>query len=396
MNRELVARIKPLLLPVYVPLLALSSGMSSVLPGLPQYLGELGATVAIVGVVMSLRGVGNLVGDVPGGILVSRVGIRPVMRWMLALGVAANLLVCFISNLILIAVSMLLTGIALAVSVLGIMAFVRLSSDGEYRGRALALAGGVLRIGALLGPIVGGLLADRLGMQWVFGVRALMFAIALVSASTGIDARDESHRSEPHRPLAVALKGRYFALATVGFGMLMLMLLRASRDIILPLWGGRLALSVTTIGAVMSAAAAVDLVMFPLAGIVSDRAGRKVSSSLCIGLFALGVLLLPLSGGVPGFVLVGLLIGAGNGFGAGINMTLGTDLAPDGAVGSFLGLWRLFGDVGVMLGPAIVGGLAGAIGLSAALVATGGLGMLGMLVMATIAPETRSLRSRAP
>lgn len=392
MPESLKDHLAPLVLPVYLPLVALSTGMAAVLPGLPVYLGGLGASVAVVGVVLSLRGVGNMVGDVPGGVLVARIGIRPMMQWSLALGAAANLAPAVVSNLWVVAAANLLSGISLAVAVLGMMAYVRLSTAATVRGRALSVAGGVLRVGALLGPLLGGVMTDRLGMPWVFGLRVLTFVVAFVAVSSGVDARHEAQARAGARPLGRALQGRYYALVTVGFAVLMLMLLRASREIILPLWGDRLSLSATAIGAVMSVVALADLAMFVPAGIVSDSAGRKVSGSLCIGLFAAGVLLLPATGGVVGFVAAGVVIGIGNGFGAGINMTLGTDLAPDGAVGSFLGLWRLFGDVGVMLGPAVVGTVAAAIGLSGALLATGGLGVVGVLVMALLAPETRSLR----
>jgi MFS family permease len=104
--------------------------------------------------------------------------------------------------------------------------------------------------------------------------------------------------------------------------------------------------------------------------------------------FSLGLLLLPLTRGVAGFVVASMLIGMGNGFGAGINMTLGTDLAPRNAVSEFIGFWRLFGDVGGTLGPVIVGAMAAAVGISASLFLIAGIGAIGVIVMAVVAPET--------
>ena len=49
-----------------------------------------------------------------------------------------------------------------------------------------------------------------------------------------------------------------------------------------------------------------------------------------------------------------ILTGIGNGFGSGIMMTLGADLAPKGSIGEFLGLWRLIGDIGSTGGPLVV------------------------------------------
>jgi MFS family permease len=97
---------------------------------------------------------------------------------------------------------------------------------------------------------------------------------------------------------------------------------------------------------------------------------------------------------MAGFVFASLLIGFGNGFGSGINMTIGTDLAPSGAVSEFLGAWRLFGDAGSSAGPAIVGAIAAAGGLPTAVITTAVLGFLGLAVL-LLGPETLHLAERS-
>ena len=86
-----------------------------------------------------------------------------------------------------------------------------------------------------------------------------------------------------------------------------------------------------------------------------------------------------------------MLIGLGNGFGAGINMIFGTDLAPRNAASAFIGLWRLFSDVGQTLGPVLVGALASATGLAGSLYIIAGVGAIGLFVMIFVAPETLHL-----
>jgi sugar phosphate permease len=211
-------------------------------------------------------------------------------------------------------------------------------------------------------------------------------------AAGGTDGRTSPAKAAQGTTIArlrEGLQGQAFKLSTVGFAIFTLMLLRAARQIIMPLWGDALGLSPAVIGQVMSASAAIELLVVLPAGHVMDKAGRKVAASLCTGVFAAGVMLLPLSSATLGFVLFGLVIGIGNGFGSGINMTIGTDLAPDQAIGEFLGLWRLFGDVGAAIGPSVVGAVAAVLTLPAALVVTGSIGMVGAFVMAFIAPETR-------
>jgi MFS family permease len=190
------------------------------------------------------------------------------------------------------------------------------------------------------------------------------------------------------------MRGRWKAFATVGFYILALMIVRASRNFVLPQWGDSLGLNATVIGIVLSAGAAMDLLLFIPAGIIMDRAGRKLAGGLCIGILSAGLLLLCLSRGIAGFVIASMLIGVGNGFGAGINMTLGTDIAPNTAVSEFLGIWRFVGDIGQTAGPAIVGGISAAAGLGPGILAIAACGFFGLGVLALLAPETLHIARR--
>ncbi|MFW5814610.1 MAG: MFS transporter [Spirochaetota bacterium] len=411
MQGGIAVHIRRLVLPVYLPMVLLSVGMTAPVAAFPQYLASLGASVAVVGVVLSMRGVGNVVSDLPGGLILGRVRLRIVVQIALLLASAASTVMALVPSVAVIGGLVLLMGTASSVMVTGMMTYVRISVPADLRGRALSLSGGSIRVGALLGPLAGGVLADTFGVPAAIGLRAAAFFAAFVvftmSPDRGIGApgRTRARSREPgqkrapagglglgaqFRAIGTGLRGRGWALATVGFAILMLQLLRASRNIVLPLWGDELELSATLIGSVMSAGAALELALFIPAGIIMDRAGRKAAAGLCIGIFSLGVFALSLAGSVPLFVFASLLIGLGNGFGSGINMTIGTDLAPSSAVSEFLGLWRLFGDVGVSAGPAIVGSIASAGGLPVAIVATALFGASGLVAL-LFAPETLKL-----
>lgn len=415
MQGGIALHIRRLVLPVYLPMVLLSVGMTAPVAAFPQYLASLGASVAVVGVVLSMRGVGNVVSDLPGGLILGRVRLRIVVQTALLVASAASTVMALVPSVAVIGGLVLLMGTASSVMVTGMMTYVRISVPADLRGRALSLSGGSIRVGALLGPLAGGVLADTFGVPAAIGLRAAAFFAAFVvftmSPDRGIGApgRTRVRSTEggtqraptarlglgaQFRAIGAGLRGRGFALATVGFAILMLQLLRASRNIVLPLWGDELALSATIIGSVMSAGAALELALFIPAGIIMDRAGRKVAAGLCIGIFSLGVFALSLAGSVPLFVVASLLIGLGNGFGSGINMTIGTDLAPSTAVSEFLGMWRLFGDIGASAGPAVVGAIASAGGLPVAIVATALFGVSGLVVL-LFSPETLKLARSA-
>ncbi|WP_343394762.1 hypothetical protein [Candidatus Amarobacter glycogenicus] len=67
----------------------------------------------------------------------------------------------------------------------------------------------------------------------------------------------------------------------------------------------------------------------------------------------------PLSSGFASLVVVGLLIGFGNGLGSGIVMTLGADFSPEIGRAQFLGAWRVCGDLGTAGGPLVVAAATG-------------------------------------
>jgi MFS family permease len=64
---------------VYVPTLLFSIGQGAVLPIIPLFALELGASTAVAGFVVGMRGLGLMLFDVPGGVAVSRFGDKGVM-----------------------------------------------------------------------------------------------------------------------------------------------------------------------------------------------------------------------------------------------------------------------------------------------------------------------------
>ena len=173
-----------------------------------------------------------------------------------------------------------------------------------------------------------------------------------------------------------------------GFPMMALGLLRQARQVFLPLWGDEIGLSVAQIGVVTSMSFFVDAAVFYPIGTVMDHFGRKWAAVPCLATLALGLILLPLTNGFGTFLAIAFLTGIGNGFGAGINMTLGADFAPDVGRGEFLGVWRLLADVGQAGGPAIISVITGVSSLAVASVVSGGIGFAGAAILLAFMPET--------
>ncbi len=384
--------------PAYLPILFLAFSWSALTPAFPQYLGGLGAGVGAVGLIVAMKGIGQVVSDVPGGFILAAWGLRRVTVFSYIVTIGANAALIWSRSLPFIACFTFMSGFSTSILVTTVMATVRMRVPPEFRGRALSGVGGALRIGMLIGPVAGGVVADIFGVPAIFILRIIGFVAGLISFTLGMPPDERRDRSVPARRgrsftlLHRGLRDRWYAVLTVGFGILVLSILRSSREMVIPLWGTANGLSPTLIGFAMSIGAAADLLLFIPAGIISDSLGRKAAIGVSLTVFSIGLLLLLPARSMPLFIAVAAVIGVGNGLGAGINMTTGADLAPDGAVAEFLGLWRLYGDLGSAAGPVLVGTLAAFLALAPAVAITAAVGAVGVGVVAIWAPETRDLR----
>jgi MFS family permease len=258
------------------------------------------------------------------------------------------------------------------------------------RGRAIAAFGGSARIGLFAGPAVGGALAGALGLRVPFLVSATLALPALACILLFVRPTPRIRVSRKGH-LRGVLRGSLKPLATAGSGQMFAQMIRAGRQVIIPLWGTDMAgLGVQAVGLLMSIAAFVDMCMFVPAGLVMDKLGRKFAIVPCFFIQAVGMSLVPATGGFTGLLAVACLIGMGNGLGSGTMMTMGADLAPPDRVGEFLGLWRLVGDAGSAGSPLVAGALAEALGLVASTFFIAAVGFASASLFAFTVPEPLS------
>jgi MFS family permease len=380
-----------LLVPVYLPSLLMAVSQEALTILLPLYVLDLGASAAFAAWIVFLRGVGILLFDVPAGMLVARFGDKPVLLGGLGLILAGLVTLGLTANPWAIGLAAVALGSGHAAWMLGRQSYLADICARRELGRAIAAMAGLQRGGALLGPVAGGALAGFVGYPTAFiaGAASAIVAAAVVL----VFARDvESH--VPHGDVGVAgtirvLRAQRRELATAGTSALVLQLMRATRQLLVPLFGQSAGLSVSAIGLVYSLGTVVDIAMFYPSGVLADRWGRKWSAVPSMLLYTAGLTLLPLASGFYSLVAVAVLLGFANGIGTGVVMIIGADLARTSLQqGQFLGLWRLIGDLGISLAPLLAGVLVDAAGLAVASLAVAGLGLAGSLLMAFLVAET--------
>ncbi len=261
------------------------------------------------------------------------------------------------------------------------------------RGRAIALFGGVNRIGTFMGQFCSVFLGVNLRFPFFIfaGLVVLNFVLCLffipethrtISRPTGKKVSYLGHLVQISRQHARLL-------ATAGVGQICVQTLRRGCNIIIPLYADEVVgLKTQQVRQVVMLSSAVDMSMFPIAGYMMDRYGRRFATVPGICIFATGMVLMPFTGTFTGLLFAAIFMRLGNGVASGTMMTLGADLAPREGTGEFLSLWRLTGDFGGSAGPVIVGNLADVFGLGYSGFTLGGIGYLAVAIFLYLVPET--------
>ena len=384
-------RLSSLTLSVYLPTILFSIGQGAVIPVIPLFARELGSSLAAAALVVAMRGLGQLVFDIPAGVAVSRFGDKGAMVAGTALIGAVAVGAALSPTPLVLAILVFVMGGGWAFWQVARLAYVSEQVPLASRGRAISMTGGMNRVGNFMGPLLGGALGSAFGLESAFIAQAVLGLAASATMFMVVAEGRGSEHLEMHgiggRLARTVVDNRAVFLAA-GFPMMALGLLRQARQVFLPLWGDEIGLSVAQIGAVTSMSFFIDAAVFYPIGSVMDRFGRKWAAVPCLATLAAGLVVLPLTHGFGPFLGVAFLTGLGNGFGAGINMTLGADFAPDTRRGEFLGVWRLLADVGQAGGPAIISVITGISSLAAASVVSGGIGLAGAAILLAFMPET--------
>lgn len=385
-----------LILAVYLPtaLLALTQGL--LIATLPAYAESLGAGLTTISLIFSAAAIGTLVTDVPAGALLHKIGLRNSMLIGAVLVVIGTMSLALPLDAVTVVLLRLLAGVGTAMWGLSRHAFIAQAVGPAERGRSISVFGGINRAGMFAGPAIGGYIATWFGLHAPFLIAGFMGVIALVTGVMFIpaDQRQPETRRTSSRSRWGLVRQRWkthggdITAASVAqfFGQVV----RQGRLLLITLIGtSQLDLSLAQVGLILSVSSLVDMAMFYPAGVIMDRFGRKYTTVPSFAMLAVGVGMFPLASNFLQLMLIGIFIGVGNGLGSGSMMTLGADLAPPGATGEFLGIWRLIGDIGNVAGPLVIGLIGEHLSLNKSAIALMVTGLFAASIFLTLVRETR-------
>ena len=393
-------RFRSIALPAILPTLLFSIGEGAVLHLIPIVADNLGATLAIAGFIASMVMIGELVGDIPSGWVVARIGERTAMIYASLVSIVGLSISILAPNPWVLAIGIFLVGLSTAVFALARHAFMTSFVPRAYRARALSTLGGTFRLGFFVGPFISAAVIHLSGTTqsvfWIHIVGCLGAALLLIvlkdpTATLSQPTEGETLVERESIGLFRTIWNSRAVLARLGLGAALVAALRSSRQVILPLFAVSIGIQDAQTAIIIGIAGAIDFALFYTSGQIMDRFGRIWSAvpsmiGLAAGHFALAFTH-DSEQAVGWFIAAALFMSLANGIGSGILMTLGADLADPKNPAPFLGAYRFTGDAGSAAAPLLIAGITAAASIAVASGALGVIGLIGAGVMLRYIPR---------
>jgi predicted MFS family arabinose efflux permease len=328
-------------------------------PLLPEMGRDLDLTATGLGALGSVFALGRIITDVPAGRLTDHqpvgtmmaIGAGLVAAGSLASGVAPIALVAFAGAFIL--------GIGSAwTNTTAMAAFA--TAPRHRRGMAMSGFAAGLLVGQAIGPTLGGGVGQGAGWRIAFGVAAGLAAVVAVAMLAALPRQVAAHERSPRAggesggtgaatPSVLAviylLPAMQFALG----GAILLTLAPIVGD-------AELGLDAGVMGLVLGIGGILRLIGALAAGKIADGYSRRWA--LIPGLFLqlAGVMVFAYVGNRAGWVTAIALMMLGS-VGVNVGATVLADLTEGSRLGNRLGVFRLTGDVALLIAPVVVGAL---------------------------------------
>ncbi len=373
-------------------------GFGIVAPAIPVFAREFGVSRTAAGAVISVFALMRLVFALAGGRLVDRLGERRILAAGIGIVAVSSALAGLAQTYTQLLLLRGVGGVGSAMFTVAAVSLLLRVVGPDQRGRATGMFQAGFLIGGVSGPALGGVLTT-ISLRLPFFVYAAMLAVAgaiamlalahteLAEDTAGEDTAGEGTAGDgpdgqPQRTsLGTALRDRSYLAALVanlGLGWAVFGL----RISLIPLFvveGLRRDPVWTGIGLVAGSAAQA-LALLP-AGRITDTVGRR--PAMLIGSFgtAASLALLALSTSVAPYVVAMVLFGLGAAF-LGVAPAAVVGDVVRGRGGTVVAAFQMASDLGAVAGPVLAGWLADEVsfaaawGVSAAVVAVGGLAAL--------------------
>ncbi len=253
----------------------------------------------------------------------------------------------------------------------------RFATSPWAREQSIAIFSMGVALGSLIGPFIGGFVAQYLGYDWAFLILALPallstgFVIPLIAQDKTYNARQpaSAHSASFGNPRKIFGYHRYMFRAFLVSSLILM-----GKDMFVayfPLYALSLSISAAWVGVIIGLHNAGGVVMrFFLLPIVR-LVGKNKVIILSIAFAGISFLALPFTESVAGLIIVSVAIGLGLGLGQPLSITRTIALSPQSKVGEVLGFRLACNRLTQVLTPLAISGVVVLTGVSGVFVLLG-------------------------
>ena len=373
-------------------------GFGIVGPAIPLFADEFGVSAFWASAVVSVFALMRLVGALPAGWLVDRVGERITLAAGLGIVAVSSALAGLSATYEQLMVLRGIGGVGSAMFTVSALSLLLRLVGPHQRGRAAnAFQSGFL-IGGVVSPAIGGVLLAVFSIRAPFFFYAATLAAAVLVVIVMLGHTPLHDRAEKKAATAAAggswallrdaLRQRPYVTAlavNLGNGFASFGL----RSAIIPLFVvNSLALAKDWVAWGALASAVVQFVLLVRAGRLSDTRGRRLALMIGTGVTCLGFLGLAVVGHWWGYLAAMGVLGAGAAFlGAGPAAVVG-DITHGRREGPVVATFQMMSDIGAVAGPLIAGAIVAATGSYHVGFAVGAVALALTFAMSATMPET--------
>jgi len=360
------------LIAICVSTVMVMAGQGVISPVLPIYADSFGVSTAMIGATVTAFGLARLITNVPAGIFADRRGRRTLLiggPLITAIGMAGSGLSGGIWMLL---AFRFVAGLGSGLYMTGAQIYLLDIAEPDQRGRFIATNQGALLVGVGFGPALGGLLADAYSLStpfYVVAVGALLTGLyGYVRLPETLDA--EARASAAERALDQPKISRFVLLKSsdflaVGFVSIGVFSIRAGvRQTLVPLQLNQVfGVEVAELGVLFTALGVIGMVLIWPAGWAADRFGPKMLIVPTALMISVGIGVVSVADSLTVFI-IGLTISAiGSSVTGPAPAAYVANLVEEDQRGAAMGMYRTFGDIGVVGSPVLSGWLADGVGI---------------------------------
>jgi MFS family permease len=374
-------------------------GFGAIVAVLALYASSFGVGQSAIGVAIAVYGLARFLVAMPAGQLADRAGRRGVLALGGLVTAAGNLLCAYAPTYALFIGGRFVAGAGASLVLIGGTIVLADITTPANRGRTMAIYQGVFLFAVGVGPVPGGLLAERFGLAAPFLVYTIAGAAAAVVAWLAIPETRAGHASGAAIAAAELpafgtqmrlLTGRIgFVLATLVSFMGAVARTGALFNVIPVLARDRLELSADRIGVGLAVASLVGLALIYPSGVLVDRFGRKLLIVPATLMSAASMLVFIVAPSYGWFLTACVVWSLATGVSGAAPAAYAADVAPPGMNAAAMSAFRMLSDAGYVLGPIGLGLVADLFGADVALATAAVLLAAAAFLFARYAPETR-------